>query len=63
MAVVYESRSQVPEEYTWNLGDIFPTEDDWKAEYEALKNAGGEITARRGRGKGSPLPIRPQTGR
>ena len=48
MAVVYENRNQVPEEYTWNLGDIFPSEDDWNAEYEALKNAGGEIAARRG---------------
>lgn len=30
-------RSEVPEEYTWNLADMFASDDDWFKEYEALK--------------------------
>ena len=37
MAVTYASRKEVPEEFTWDLGDIFPTTDAWLAEYESLK--------------------------
>ncbi len=32
-------RSEVPEEYTWNLKDIFESDEAWFAEYEALKSA------------------------
>ena len=30
-------RSEVPAEDTWDLSDIFPTEDAWQAEFEAMK--------------------------
>ena len=30
-------RSEVPEEFTWNLGDMFESDAAWLAEYEALK--------------------------
>ena len=29
MARTYAKRSEVPEEFTWDLRDIFPTEEDW----------------------------------
>ena len=48
MAVVFESREQVPEEFTWKLEDMFPDPEDWKAEYEALKALPAAVTARKG---------------
>jgi len=48
MAVVYESRSQVPEEFTWNLGDLFPDETAWAEEYEALRTVPERIAGYRG---------------
>ena len=30
-------RSEVPEEFTWNLSDIFASDDKWNEELEALK--------------------------
>lgn len=32
-----QSRSEVPEERTWNLEDIFATDQEWEDEFEALK--------------------------
>ena len=29
-------RSEIPEEYTWDLRDIFPDDEAWQAEYRAL---------------------------
>ena len=48
MPVTYERRGNVPEEFTWNLEDIFPSEADWTAEYEALKAVSAEIPAMQG---------------
>ena len=31
------ARSEVPEESTWNLRDVFESDEAWQAEYEALK--------------------------
>ena len=31
------ARSEVPEESTWNLKDVFESDEAWQAEYEALK--------------------------
>ena len=42
-------RSQVPEEFTWNLKDMFESDEAWYAEYEALKALPAEISAFRGR--------------
>ena len=32
-------RSEVPEEFTWNLGDMFESDAAWLAEYEAAGSA------------------------
>ena len=48
MAVCYADRKDVPEEYTWDLGDLFPTLADWSAEYESLKALSGEIGKEQG---------------
>lgn len=43
-------RSEVPEEFTWNLNDIFPGGDEaWLAEYEALKACPAQLAAYAGR--------------
>ena len=41
-------RSQVPEEFTWNLQDMFPSDEAWFAENEALKQLPAEIAAFQG---------------
>ena len=48
MAVSFTDRKDVPEEYTWNLGDLFPTLSDWSAEYESLKALCEEIGKEQG---------------
>ena len=42
-------RDQVPEEFTWNLGDIFESDEAWLKEYEALKALPERVLAFRGR--------------
>ena len=42
-------RSEVPQEFTWNLSDIFETPEAWRAEYEALKELPAQIAAWQGR--------------
>lgn len=41
-------RSEVPEEFTWNLKDIFPSDEAWNAEYEALRGMGATIAEYQG---------------
>ena len=41
-------RAEVPEEFTWNLADIFASDEAWYAEYEALKELPARIAAFRG---------------
>ena len=41
-------RSEVPEELTWDLRDIFPSDEAWRAEYDALAAVPKEIAAFRG---------------
>lgn len=49
------ARSEVPEESTWNLRDVFESDEAWQAEYEAFKavperskrSAAGSVRARR----------------
>ena len=43
------ARSEVPEESTWNLRDVFESDEAWQAEYEALKTVPEQIEAFRGR--------------
>ncbi len=42
-------RNEVPEEFTWNLGDMFESDAAWLAEYEALKAYPEKIAAFRGK--------------
>ena len=41
-------RSEVPEAFTWNLRDVFPSDEAWLAEYEALRELPARIEAFRG---------------
>ncbi|MBR4702683.1 MAG: oligoendopeptidase F [Oscillospiraceae bacterium] len=41
-------RSEVPAEDTWDLSHIFPTEEAWQAEYEALKAVPAAVAAFQG---------------
>ena len=42
-------RSEVAEKDTWNLGDIFASDELWRSEYENLKAAPESILKYRGR--------------
>ncbi|MGX8692364.1 MAG: oligoendopeptidase F [Clostridia bacterium] len=42
-------RSEVPEALTWNLKDMFESDEAWMAEYESLKEMPRQITAFQGR--------------
>ncbi|MBQ7692873.1 MAG: oligoendopeptidase F [Oscillospiraceae bacterium] len=44
MSIIPE-RNEIPEEYTWDLRDIFPDDEAWFAEYRALLTAPEEISA------------------
>ncbi len=47
-------RSDVPEEYTWNLRDLYESDEAWRAEYDALRELPERLSAFRGRlGKGA----------
>ena len=46
-------RSEVPEQSTWNLADIFESDEAWTAENEALKEESAGIAAFRGKLGGS----------
>lgn len=43
------SRSEVPQELTWNLQDIFSTEEEWEAELKSVSEAISTVTQYRGR--------------
>ena len=49
MANALPTRDQVPEEFTWNLKDMFESDEAWMREYEALKAFPETIAAYRGR--------------
>ncbi len=42
-------RSEVPEEFTWKLSDIFPSDEAWEEENEALKLMPEKLTAYQGK--------------
>ena len=42
-------RSEIPEEYTWDLRDMFPSDEAWKKEYEALQEMPARLASFRGR--------------
>lgn len=43
------ARSEVPEEFTWNLKDIYESDDAWFADYEEQKKLPGRLAAFAGR--------------
>jgi len=45
---VIPKRSEVPEKYTWNLKDMFESNEAWMAEYEALNKLPETIAAFKG---------------
>ena len=49
MAKEILKRSEVPEEFTWNLKDIFESDEAWLAEYESLKELPEKVAAFRGK--------------
>ena len=46
--ILIPKRADVPEEFTWDLSDIFASDEAWTAEYEALKTLPAEFEAYRG---------------
>ena len=42
-------RSEVPEEFTWNLGDMFESDEAWLKEYDALKEYPAKIAEFQGK--------------
>ena len=49
MAKEILKRSEVPEEFTWNLKDMFESDKAWLEEYEALKEMPAKVAAFRGK--------------
>mgnify|MGYP002624551407 CR=1 FL=1 len=42
-------RQDVPQEFTWNLQDIFASDEAWQQEYEALKAAAAQVAGWEGK--------------
>src|SRR6266496_323850 len=40
-----KKRAEIPVEFTWNLESIFPTNDDWERDYQALQQRLPELEA------------------
>ena len=38
-------RSEIPEEFTWDLRDLFPDDESWAQEYRALTECTGQLAA------------------
>ena len=49
MSKPIRKRSEVAAEFTWDLTDIFPSDEAWRAEYEALKPYSETVAAYQGR--------------
>ncbi len=45
----YTKRSEIPDKYKWNLGDIYPTTEDWEKEFAAFAEQYPRLTEYRGR--------------
>ena len=48
MAVYYSSRDEAPEEFTWNLEDLFESDEAWFAAFDALRALSREPAAFKG---------------
>lgn len=49
MSKPIRKRSEVAAEFTWDLTDIFPSDEAWRAEYEALRPYTEAVAAYQGR--------------
>ena len=45
----YTKRSEIPEKYKWNLGDIFPTPADWEKAFVEMSEEYKKLTAYQGK--------------
>ena len=43
------AREEIPQEYTWNLNDIYESDEKWSEEFAALESAPAELEKYRGR--------------
>ena len=50
-------RQEVPAEFTWNVADMFASDEVWLAEYEALKAFPGKVAAYQGKLGGSAAEL------
>ncbi len=45
MSTAIPARKDVPQEYTWNLADLFESDDAWRAEYDAMQALPDRLSA------------------
>ena len=38
-------RDAIPQEYTWNTADLYPTDEAWKEEFQTLKTLTAQLEA------------------
>ena len=38
------TREEIPQEYTWNTADLFPSDEAWEAELEAVRAESRKIS-------------------
>ena len=50
-------RSQVPVEDTWNLADIYPSDEAWQQDLEATRALAQKLPGYAGRLGGRPPPL------
>src|SRR5690606_24198268 len=50
---VYETRDEIPEEYKWNLNDIYKNWDEWEAGMQEMQKKMDEIVSYKGKLKNS----------
>ncbi len=48
MTQTLKSRSETPEEYTWNLGSIFSRDEDWERDFQSLQQRLPELESLKG---------------
>ena len=36
MAKAILKREEIPEQYTWNTADLYPSDDQWEADFQIL---------------------------
>ena len=49
MSVTIRKRSEIEEKYTWNLGDIYESDEAWQADYQRVSGKIQEIEAFNGK--------------